>query len=188
MEPNNQEFSSQNSTSVSAQKPNHFKIVKWVFIVFVVICLLLGAIMSWLSVKQNVPPKIITVKIPPQLTLPEINKSPLTTLKNIPTDIQLFITDNATEQTYNTIQYSNKQTGFQSSYVIVNSTVNQMMMNFLKQINFNTNSNWVFMGGSSFGVNGSVNFSSKTLPENVSVTFTQQDKDVKVVVQSLNTK
>ena len=168
------------------------KIMAWIFGVVALVCIVFILIMVWLITQKT----NVVIKQPSQtsqlsktftlnkLVFPQIVKLPSVTLKDIPADLQLLIINNSTQQVYNSIQYDNKTTGFQISYLVSTSTINKVMMQLLTQFNSaKDKSAWSMLGGGSTDSIGSFEF-SKSGGDQIRVTLSKQGSDVRVMVQS----
>lgn len=193
MEPDNQQF----STPLPEKKLPLQKIIKWIFLVVVFLIIILIGIMFWLAVQQNktqnisnITPDNKTLKIiaTKPIVLPTITKLSPLSLKNIPADFQIFIMQEATEQVFNTIQYDNKDTGFQYSYIVASSTVLKTMVEFSNQIDSRKTSLWSLLGASGTGTTSYYDFRNNKTSDLAHVEFSVQNSSVKVVIQSLHTK
>jgi hypothetical protein len=194
MEQDNQQLSTPPEKKFSLSK-----ILKWIFWVLVLVCIIIIAIMSWLIIKENNAQTLAqtkqvitdTNKIISQskLVFPKIlNLTPLSS-KNVPTNIQYLIFTGATSQVYNTIQYEGGEIGFQSSYIVLNMQVNQFMNEFNNQImTLKNNQSWSIIYSIGTGLTGYFDFEVGTTSEQARVTFFQQNKNIKVVVQSLGSE
>jgi hypothetical protein len=203
MEQDNQQFSNQNLTP-----PTHLstfsKIAIWIFSAVVVLCIIIIGIMSWLIVHKNNTKTVITtstgaqtVQVPQKstpvptdlkITFPKIlTMTPLLS-KNVPAYIMLFNIKEATEQTYNTIQYSSKETGFQSTYMVPNATVVMSMSEFIIEFNSVNKSAWSLLDAKGTNLDGYFEFQHNTLTDEIRVTFSQNGKNVNVTIQSIQLK
>jgi hypothetical protein len=178
-------------------EPNNKK--KSIISVFIVLGLILLAVMCWMIFQKGREQNIIqaqqvaketkAVFSQANIIFPKILSLTPLALKDVPVDIQIFGVSGAVEQKYNTIQYENKKTGFSFSYVLPNTTIKQFLLELPKQLESDKNkSPWIKQGNTNTDTVGYLEFLNNVSKNQARVTFFQQDKDMKIVVQSINAK
>src|ERR1035437_154649 len=194
MEKDNQQFSTPPSTNNSGA-PQTKKGIYWILIFLGIV--LIG-IFGWVIIQKN--KKVETVTPAQQITqdsnaifsqsklvFPKILGLTPTTPGKVPADVRLLSLEGATGQVYNTIQYENKKTGYQFSYIVSNFTTEKFMTALPEQLALPANkSPWVMQNNTRTDAVGYLEFNTSTTQARV--TFFQQGGHVKVVGQSLNVK
>lgn len=178
-------------------EPNNNK--KSLVSVLIVIGVIVLAIMGWMILQKNkaqtgTPAEEVTkeagvILLQSKFVFPKILGLTRLTQKQTPMNIQIFSLASAENQTYNAIQYESGKTGYQSSYVVSNLTIQEFMRELAKQLALpGAKSSWVLQGSASTGSAGYVEFLDSASAAQARVMFFQQGSDIKVTVQSLNTK
>jgi len=178
-------------------EPNNNK--KRLISVLIVLGLILLTFMCWMIFKKS-KPQVLTptqqvskdakeIFSVAKLTFPKIIKLVPLAAKDVPADIQIFSLAGATGQVYNTIQYENNKTGYQTSYLVPNFTMTEFMSALPKQVTSTGNkSSWIMQNGTRTDIVGYLEFVNNTSKDQARVTFFQQGNGVKVVLQSLKVK